>query len=165
MSCWYCPVGVQGTVLGFTVDLSALPYLLRPFPGSSLSGRPRSVGPSWLRLCLLEKSCKQRFGASPVGDAGRSRKQRWPASRLERRAGVRSECCSFSARPSGRRGGPESEASVVPPRPGLPVREAGQSRRRAPSFLGQAFRSERGAGVEGERRPSLARPSGLSLGI
>ena len=29
----YCPVGAQGTVLGITVDLSALPYFLRPFPG------------------------------------------------------------------------------------------------------------------------------------
>ena len=25
----YCPAGVQGTVLGIAVDLSALPYLLR----------------------------------------------------------------------------------------------------------------------------------------
>ena len=30
---WYCPTGVQGTVLGIAVDLSALPYFLRPFPG------------------------------------------------------------------------------------------------------------------------------------
>ena len=44
----YYPVGVQGTVLGIAVDLSALPYFLRPFPGSLPSGSPWSVGSSWL---------------------------------------------------------------------------------------------------------------------
>ena len=29
----YCPAGVQGMVLCIAVDLSALPYFLRPFPG------------------------------------------------------------------------------------------------------------------------------------
>ena len=38
MSCWYCPVGIQGTVLGIAVDLSALPYLLHPFPGPYRAG-------------------------------------------------------------------------------------------------------------------------------
>ena len=32
----YCPAGVQGTVLGITIDLSASPYLLRLIPGSVL---------------------------------------------------------------------------------------------------------------------------------
>ena len=41
----------------------------------------------------------------PVGEA------------VRRRAGVGSERCFFS----GRRGGPESEVSAVPPRPDLPV--------------------------------------------
>ena len=100
----YCPAGVQGTILGIAVDLNALPYLLRPFPRSLPSGRPRSVGPSRLRLLQSEKSCKQGFGASPVEDAGRSRK--W--------------CL---ARPSSRRGRPESETGVVPPRPGLPLED------------------------------------------
>ena len=36
----YCPTGVQGTVLGITVDLSALPYLLRPFLGPHRAGIP-----------------------------------------------------------------------------------------------------------------------------
>ena len=36
----YCPVGAQGMVLGITVDLSALPYLLRPFPGPHRAGVP-----------------------------------------------------------------------------------------------------------------------------
>ena len=34
----YCPAGVQGTVLGIAVDLSALPYLLRLFPGPHRAG-------------------------------------------------------------------------------------------------------------------------------
>ena len=126
MSCRYCPAGVQGTVLGFVVDLSVLPYLLHPFPVSSLSGCPRSVGPSLLRLRQLEKSCKQRFGASLIGKVGQSQKR----------------CLS---RPSGWRRGPELEASDVPPWPGLSVREAGQSRKRALFLLGQAFRSEIGS--------------------
>ena len=45
----------------------------------------------------------------PVGEAVR----RW--------AGVGSERCSSFMRPSGRRGGSESEAGVVPPWPGLSV--------------------------------------------
>ena len=40
----YCPAGVQGTVLGIMVDLSALPYVLHPFPGPYRAGVPgRSV--------------------------------------------------------------------------------------------------------------------------
>jgi hypothetical protein len=66
----YCPVGVQGTVLGIAVDLSALPFLLRLILGSSSSGRPRSVVPSRLRPRRSEKSCKQRFDVFPVGKAG-----------------------------------------------------------------------------------------------
>ena len=92
--------------------------------------------PSRLRLRQSEKRCKQRFGASPVEDAGRSWKRCWP---------------------------------------GLPIGEAGRSRKRAPFLLGQAFRSERRAGVGSafrserrarvgnERRSSLARPSGRRL--
>ena len=47
----------------------------------------------------------------PVGEAVR----KW--------AGVGSECCSYFVRPSGRRGGPESEVGAVPPRPDLPVED------------------------------------------
>ena len=58
MACQYCPAGVQGTVLGIAVDLSALPYLLCLILGSLPSGRPRSVVPSRLRPRLSEKSRK-----------------------------------------------------------------------------------------------------------
>ena len=39
----YCPAGVQGTVLGIVVDLSALPYFLRLFPSPY-----RADVPGWL---------------------------------------------------------------------------------------------------------------------
>ena len=91
----------------------------------------------------------------------------------DKRVGVESERRPSLTKPFGRRGRPESEASVVPPWLGLSVGEAGQSQKRASSLLGQAFWSERQVGVESERRPSLARPSdrrldcpsNLSLGI
>ena len=43
----YCSAGIQGTVLGIAVDLSALPYFLRPFPSphrAGVSGRLVLVG-------------------------------------------------------------------------------------------------------------------------
>ena len=52
---WYCSAGVQGTILGIAVDLSALPYFLHPFPGpyrAGVPGRLVSVGSdcaSWRR--------------------------------------------------------------------------------------------------------------------
>ena len=108
---------VWSLVLRF--DLCALPYFLRPFPGSDRAGVPGrlvSVGSS---LRQSEKSSEQGFGASPVGDAGRSRKRCFSQD-------FRSE------RPSG--GGLETEVSppvgkvgrswktvVAPPRPDLPV--------------------------------------------
>ena len=46
------------------------------------------------------------------------------------------------ARPSGRRGGPESEASAIPVWLGLPDREAGRSQKRALFLFGQALRLE-----------------------
>ena len=51
----YCPVAAQGTVLGITLDLSALHYFLRPFPGpdrADVPGRLVPVGSdcaSWRR--------------------------------------------------------------------------------------------------------------------
>ena len=72
------------------------------------------------RLCQSEKSCKQRFGVSQVGDVGRSRKR----------------CL---VRPSSRRGGPEPEASAVPLWPGLLVGEAGRSRKRALFLFSEAL--------------------------
>ena len=47
------------------------PSLLAPSVSwSSLRWRPRSVGPSQLQLRQSEKSCKQEFGTSPIGDVG-----------------------------------------------------------------------------------------------
>ena len=66
-------------------------------------------------------------------------------SRSEKRVGVGGEHRPFLARPSGQRGESESEASAGPPSPGLPVGEAGQSRKRVLFLLGQAFRSETGS--------------------
>jgi len=66
-----------------------------------------------------EKSCKQRFGVLPVGEASWSRRRAssllGQAFRSERRVGVGSdgsEHRSSLARPSGRRGRLESEAST-----------------------------------------------------
>ena len=36
----YYPTGVHGSILGIAVDLSALPYLLRPFPDPHQAGVP-----------------------------------------------------------------------------------------------------------------------------
>ena len=116
----YCHAGAQDMVLGITVDLSALPYFLRPFPGPHRAGVPD-------RLVLVGSDCASRRGA--VG-----RGQRFPSWR----SGPESEVAFWPGLPvqetvqrqardrserSGQRGGPESEASVVPPRPGLPVRD------------------------------------------
>ena len=87
MSCRYCPAGVQGTVLGFAVDLSVLLYLLRPFSGPHRAGVPG-------RLVLVDSDCASRRRAV-------SRCSVYPrletqvevgseAFRLERRAGVES---------------------------------------------------------------------------
>ena len=45
----YCPVGVQGTILDIAVDLSALPYFLRPF--LVLTERMSPVG--WSQSALI----------------------------------------------------------------------------------------------------------------
>ena len=80
----YCPVGVHGMVLSIAVDLGALPYFLRLFPGPYRADVPgRLVPVDRFRLRQSEKSCKQRFGASLVG--------------------VGSGRCSSLARPSDRR--------------------------------------------------------------
>ena len=133
----YCPAGVQGTVLGIVVDLSALPYFLRPFPGprrAGVPGRLVPVGPDCARRrrAISRGSAHPRrrgrsrkwwlarpFGRRGRPEAGRSRKRALfllsEAFRLERRAGVGSERCSSLVRPSSRRGEPGSEAGVVPP--------------------------------------------------
>ena len=100
----YYPVGVQGTVLGIPVDFERPALFAPPVSWSLPSGRPRSVGPSQLWLCQSEKSYKQRFGVSSVGDTGRSRKRCiGQAFRSERRAGVGSRRRFSLARPFSRR--------------------------------------------------------------
>ena len=49
----YCPAGIQGMFLGITVDLIALPYFLRPFPGPYRAGVPG-------RLVLVGSDCASR---------------------------------------------------------------------------------------------------------
>ena len=67
--------------------------------------------------------------------------------RSETWVGVGSKRRSTLARPSGQRDGPELEASDVSLWPGLPVGEAGRSRKRVLFLFGQAFRLERRARV------------------
>ena len=108
-------------VLHLAVDLSALSYFLRPFPGPYRVGVPG-------RLVLVGSDCASRRGAVSRGSAHSRSEKRvrvgsgvWPGlpigEAVRRRAEVGSERCSSS----GRRGGSKSEAGVVPPQPGLPV--------------------------------------------
>ena len=81
----YCPAGVQGTVIGIAVDLSALPYFLRLFPSpyrAGVSSRSVPVG----------SDCASRRGAVSKGSA---------LFLSEKRVGVEKWCL---ARPSDRRG-------------------------------------------------------------
>ena len=77
--------GVQGTVLGIVVDLNALPYFLRPFPGPHRAGVPG-------RLVLVGSDCVSRRRVV-------SKVFAYPGKR--RGVGVKS---SALARPSDRRG-------------------------------------------------------------
>ena len=101
-------------VLGITVDLSVLLYLFRLFSWSSPSKRPRSVGPSRLRLRQSEKSYKQRFGVSPVGDAGRSRKRLWPGLPVGEAGQSQKRALFLLGQAFQSERWPESEAGVVP---------------------------------------------------
>ena len=120
----YCPIGVQGMVLGIAVDLSALPYLLRLFPGPHRAGVPGRLIPVGSD-CASWRRAVSRGSVHPRSETwvrvGARRRAFGQALRSEKRVGVRSERCSSSVRPSGRRGGLVSEASIVPPWPGLPV--------------------------------------------
>ena len=110
-------------VLGIAVDLSALPYLLHPFPGPHRAGVPGRLVPVGSD-CASRRRAVSRGSAHPqsetqvgvesgvwpglsVGEAGQSRKRALflfgQAFRSESQAGVRSERCSSLARPSGRR--------------------------------------------------------------
>ena len=74
-----------GTVLGITVDLSALPYLLCLLPGPTPSWHPWSVIPSRPRPSRSGKSSEHRSGVSSVEERGSE-----------------SDCGPTTARPSGR---------------------------------------------------------------
>ena len=98
--------------------MSALPYFLCPFPSPYRAGIPG-------RLVPVGSDCASRRGVVSRGSAHPwSEKQVrvgsgvWPGllvgEAVRRRVGDQSEH-------SGRRGGPESEAGAVSPRPGLPV--------------------------------------------
>ena len=99
-------------------DLCALPYFLRPFPGPYPAGVPgRSVLVGSDRASqrrVVSRGLAHPRSETQVGDESRvwlglpvgEAVQRWARDQSER---------------SGRRGGLESEAVAVPPRPGLPV--------------------------------------------
>ena len=125
----YCPAGVQDTVLGIAVDLSALPYFLRPFPGPYRVGVPG-------RLVPVGSVCASRRGAVSRGSAH---------SRSKKRVRVGS---GVLARPSGQRGCPKAGRSWK--RALFLLSEAFRSERRARVRserlfrLSEAFRSEIG---------------------
>ena len=77
MAWLYCPIDVQGTILGIAVDLSALPYLLRLILGS-FTERASPFGRS------------QSAPTALVGERAISRGLVY--FRSEKRVGVRSEC-------------------------------------------------------------------------
>ena len=110
-------------VLGSTVDLCALPYLLRLI-SRVLTERASPFGRSQSALTVPVREGPQAEVRCIPG-TGRSRKRASPLLGQtfwsEKRAGVGSERRSSLARPSGRRGGLESKASAGPPWPGLPV--------------------------------------------
>ena len=72
----YCPVGVQGTVLGIADDLGALSYLLCLFSGpyrAGVSGRLVLVGSN----CVSQSRVVSRGSAHPVEEVGQSQKWCW----------------------------------------------------------------------------------------
>ena len=85
----YCPAGVQGMFLGIAVDLGALLYFFRLFPGPYRAGVPG-------RLVPVGSDCASRRGAVSRGSAH---------SRSKKRVGVGS---GVLAKPSGQRGRPEA---------------------------------------------------------
>ena len=121
----YCPAGVQGMVLGIAVDLSALPYLLHPFPSPHRVGVPGRLVPVGSD-CASRRRAISRGSAHPrsetrVGVESGVRPGLPVGEAIRRWARVESERCSSLVRPFGRRGGPKLEASTIPPRPGLLV--------------------------------------------
>ena len=116
----YYPTGVQGTVLGIAVDLSAMPYFLRPFPGPYRAGVPGRLVPvgsdcaSWRRAVSRGSAHPRSEKRVGVGSGVLTRPSGWRghlevfrswkrALWSERRAGVGSWHRSSSARPSGQR--------------------------------------------------------------
>ena len=65
----YCSTGVQSMALGIGVDLSALPYFLRLFPGpyrADIPGRLVPVGSN----CASRRRTMSRVLRTPVRDMG-----------------------------------------------------------------------------------------------
>ena len=116
---------VRSLVLRF--DLSVLPYFLRSFLGPHRAGVPGRLVPVGSD-CARWRSVVSRGSAYPRSETRVGVESSvWPGlpvrEAVRRRARVGSERCSSSVRPSSRRGGPKSEAGVVPPRLGLLVRD------------------------------------------
>ena len=71
----YYPAGVQGTVPGIAVDLSMLPYFLRPFPGPYRAGIPDRLAPvgsdcaSWSRAVSRAFAYPSRSRGIGVGSS------------------------------------------------------------------------------------------------
>ena len=100
------------------LDLCALPYFLRPYPGPQRAGVPGW----WVPVGSNRAGRMRALSSGSVHPRSKTRVKVgsgvWPSlpigEAIWRRARDRSER-------SGRRGGPKPEAGVVPPRPGLPV--------------------------------------------
>ena len=93
------PIGAHRTVVGIAVDLSALPYFLCLFPGPYRAGIPG-------RLVPVDSDCASQRRAVSRGSV-------YPWSEMRVKAEVVFGQAFRSERPSG--GGPELEASIVPP--------------------------------------------------
>ena len=113
LACPISTVDVQGSVLGAAVDLSALPYFLRMFPGPYRAGVPGRLVP-----ISSDRASRRRVVSRVWRTPGWRRESElevvlWPGPSV----GEGGDRCGSS----GRIGGPESEVGAVPPRLGLPV--------------------------------------------
>ena len=107
-------------VLGIAVDLSALPYFLHLFPSPHRAGVPGRLVPVGSDCASWREVVSRSSAHSRSEKRARVESGVWPG--LPIREAVRRWAGDQSER-SGRRGGPELEADVVPPRPGHLVRD------------------------------------------